>query len=93
MADEDTWWEVQAQLVVLASILLGMFPVTDERHEAPMKVLTKLFTTKTYIGVQKAGLSHLAVFSRPFCVESVCRRAFDCSRGRSIAVIVSASNK
>ena len=60
MADEDTWWEVQAQLVVLASILLGMFPVTDERHEAPMKVLTKLFTTKTYIGVQKAGLSHLA---------------------------------
>ena len=47
MADEDTWWEVQAQLVVLASILLGMFPVTDERHEAPMRVLTKLFTTKT----------------------------------------------
>ncbi len=60
MADEDTWWEVQAQLVVLASILLGMFPVTDPRHEIPMQVLTRLFTTKTYIGVQKAGLSYLA---------------------------------
>ena len=42
--------------------------------------------------------SRLITFSQcsqdpPFCVESVCRRAFDYSRGRSIAVIVSASNK
>jgi hypothetical protein len=60
MADEDTWWEVRAQLVVLAATLLSIFPADDSRHEIPLVVVERLFTTDTNAGIQKAGLSYLA---------------------------------
>jgi hypothetical protein len=60
MANEDTWWEVRAQLVVLAATLLSIYPATDPQHELPLQVIQRLFTTGTAAGVKKAGLSYIA---------------------------------
>ena len=60
MADEDTWWEVRAQLVVLAGTLLSIYPATDEMHKLPLDIVRKVFTADTANGIKKAGLSYIA---------------------------------
>jgi hypothetical protein len=60
MAQEDTWWEVHAQLLVVCSALLHQLRPESEHTETVLGIVNTIFHRDASLNLRKIGLSYLA---------------------------------
>lgn len=60
MAQEDSWWEVHAQLLVVCSALLHQLRPESEYTDQVHQIVSAIFHTNASLNLRKIGLSYLA---------------------------------
>jgi len=60
MAQEDSWWEVHAQLLVVCSALLQQLRPESEYTDGVLSIVQSIFHGDASLNLRKIGLSYLA---------------------------------
>ena len=60
LAEEDTFWESKAQLLIVSSVVLRSEGATDEIKDAFFSIISKTFHPKAHGNIKRVGIAYLA---------------------------------